>query len=82
MQNLVGIDVFIISTKHWYSVLNPYIFLKGNQIIGRCNCDNVLGMTKHNLLAYAYKKVTDNVLKGILSILQFCRNNSIKIIFT
>lgn len=56
MQNLVGIDVLIISTEHWYNVLNPYIFLEGNQIIGRCNFDKVLGMTKHNnLLAYAYK---------------------------
>ncbi len=73
MQNLVGIDVLIISTENWYSLLNPYIFLEGNQIIGRSNCDNVLGMTKHNLLAYAYKKVIDNVLKGILSILQFTR---------
>jgi len=26
MQNLVGIDVLIISTKYWYNVLNPYIF--------------------------------------------------------
>ncbi len=67
----MGIDVLIISTKHWYGVLNPYIFLEGNQIIGRCNCDNVLGMTKHNnLLAYAYKKLIHNVLKIILSILQ------------
>jgi hypothetical protein len=72
MQNLVGIDVLIISTKHWYNVLNPYIFLEGNQIIGRCNCDDVLGTTKHNnLLAYAYKKVIHNVFKGILLVPQF-----------
>jgi hypothetical protein len=73
MQNLVGIDVLIISTENWHNVSNPYIFLEGNQIIGWCNCDNVLGMTKHNLLAYAYKKLIHNVLKGILSILQSIR---------
>lgn len=56
MQKLMGIDVLIISIEHWYHVLNPYIYLQGNQIIGRCNCDKVLGMTKHNnLLTYAYK---------------------------
>jgi hypothetical protein len=72
MQNLVRIDVLIISTKHWYNLLNPYIFLKGNQIIGRYNCDNVLGMKKQiNLLIYAYRKVNHNVFKEILSIPQF-----------
>jgi hypothetical protein len=72
MQNLVGIDVLILSIEHWYNVLNPYIFLEGNQIIGRCNCDNVLGMTKHNnLLAYALKKLIQNVFKGILLVPQF-----------
>jgi hypothetical protein len=74
MQNLVGIDVLIISMKYGYSVLNPYIFLEGNEIIGRSNCDNVLGMTKReNLLAYAYKKIIHNVLKGILLVFQFIR---------
>lgn len=64
MQNLVGIDVLIISIEHWYNVLNPYTFLEGNLIIGRCNCKNVLGMTKQdNLLTYAYKKIIHNVLK-------------------
>jgi hypothetical protein len=71
VQNLVGIDILINSTSHWY-LFNPIIILERNQIIGGHNCKNVMGMIEDpNLLPYAFKKVIHNVLKGLLSTPEF-----------